>query len=119
MPICPKRPLESPEFWRKWKGLIERIIHKDATSKDAEDAAPEFAALSLAHMVYLYPEAGTYYEIRDDDGNYIDSEELLLWTKLTAHVDPKKLEEAKEWAYYLEDQREANREAFSNWMDRR
>ena len=119
MQKCPKRPQESPEFWRKWKGLIDRIVSLEAISKDVEDAAAEFATLSLAHMVYLYPESGTYYEIRDDDGNYIDSEELLHWKKLTARVDPKKLEEAKEWAYYLEEQREANREAFSNWMDRR
>jgi hypothetical protein len=119
MSTCPKRPDESPEFWQKWKRLIERIVSLEATSKDVEDAAAEFATLSLAHMVYLYPEAGTCYELRDDDGNYIDSEELLYWKKLTVYVDPKKLEEAKDWAYYLEDQREANREAFSNWMDRR
>ena len=119
MQTCPKRPEESPEFWQRWKGLIDRIVSQEAISKDVEDAAAEFATLSLAHLVYLIPEEGTYYDLRDDDGNYIDSEELLLWTKLTALVDPKKLEEAKEWAYYLEDQREANREAFSNWLDRR
>jgi len=111
MSHCPKRPEESPEFWQKWKGLIERIVNLEATLKSVEDAAAEFATLSLAHMVYLYPEAGTYYEIRDDDGNYIDSEELIYWKKLTIHVDPKKLEEAKDWAYYLEDQRLADRDA--------
>jgi hypothetical protein len=111
MQKCPKRPEESPEFWQKWKRLIERIVSQEATSKEAEDAAAEFATLSLAHMVYLIPESGTCYELRDDDGNYIDSEELLYWKKLTVYVDPKKLQEAKDWAYYLEDQREADREA--------
>jgi hypothetical protein len=109
MSTCPKRPEESPEFWRKWKGLIERIVSLEATSKDVVTNAAAFATLSLAHLVYLIPESGTCYEIRDDDGNYIDSEELVYWKKLTAYVDPKKLQEAKDWAYYLEDQREANR----------
>ena len=118
MSTCPKRPEETPEFWRKWKGIIERIINLEATSKDVEDAAAEFATLSLAHLVYLIPESGTCYELRDDDGNYIDSEELLYWKKLTALVPPKKLEEATDWAYWLGDQREANREAFSDWLDR-
>ena len=118
MSHCPKRPEESPEFWRKWKGLIERIVTLEATLKSVEDAAAEFATLSIAHLVYLYPEAGTCYEIRDDDGNYIDSEELVYWKKLTAFVNPKKLEEAKDWAYYLQDQRLADREAHSHRMER-
>jgi len=117
MSHCPKRPEESPVFWRKWKGLIERIVNLEATLKDVEDVAAEFATLSIAHLVYLYPEAGTCYEIRDDDGNYIDSEELTYWKKLTIHVDPKKLEEAKNWAYYLEDQRLADREVHSHRME--
>ena len=109
MQTCPKCPEESVAFWRKWKSLIKRIVDLEATSKEVEEAAAEFATLSLAHMIYLIPESGTCYEIRDDDGNYIDSEELLLWKKLTVLVDPKKLQEAKGWAYSLEDQREADR----------
>jgi len=99
MQTCPKCPDESPEFWSKWKNLLASKINDENTLKKA---ATEFATLSLAHIIYLHPESNAFIDLRDDDGNYIDSEGPLQWTQLTALVPIKTLVQAKRWAYHLE-----------------